>query len=268
VALLLTLSLALVAGLFGPAPPAAEPATAGRLYVVQAVAGHTADVTVDGKAVDDSLTAKGVVGPLPVASGEHAVSAAVRGGPTVSAMFSVPPGGSVDAVLHLTADPKAAPVLTAFPNDLSSVPPMRARLVVAHTAVVPPSDLRLDGRVLFPNRANGDPLATVVPAAMYSVDVVPTGAAGPVVFGPVPLSVTPGTLVRVFAIGDPAGGGMDAVVQTLPVPVQGAGMPAQVATGDGGQVQRPGGVGAEGLTVLGALTAGALLLARRRSRRS
>ena len=67
--------------------------------------------------------------------------------------------------------------------------PGKARLVVAHTAVVPPADVRVDGTVLFSNIANGEALTLVVPGGTYNVDIVPAATSGPVVFGPVPVAV-------------------------------------------------------------------------------
>ena len=36
------------------------------------------------------------------------------------------------------------------------MPKDKAKLTVAHTAAVPPADIRVDGKVLFENVANGE----------------------------------------------------------------------------------------------------------------
>jgi hypothetical protein len=242
-----------------PAPdPAVPPASTGQLFVLNAVAGVPAEASVDGEDVGQ-LAPKGVAGPLDLPAGPHEVALASVDGAAPSATVEVPPGGSLDAVVHLPADPSAGPVVTAFPNDLSPVPPERARLVVAHTAVVPPADLRVDGQVLFRNIANGEALTLVVPARSYTVDVVPTGTDGPVVFGPVTVDVPPATLLRVFALGSPSSNTMDALVQALPVPVEGAGMMAEIGTGDGGQVAAGASRDASDAAHAAALLAGAAL---------
>jgi hypothetical protein len=121
-----------------------------------------------------------------------------------------------------------------FRNDLQPVGPGKARLVVAHTAVAPPADVRVDGQTLFRDVASGEALSLLVPARSYAVGV--QGSQGSAaILAPVRVSVRAGTLTRVFAVGDPSDGTADAVVQVLPVPVVGAGRPRTVPTGDGGQ---------------------------------
>ena len=90
--------------------------------------------------------------------------------------------------------------------------------------------LIVEDHVLF-----AESLELVVPAATYSVDIVPTGTTAPVVFGPVDLAVEAGTLTRVFAFGDPTQQSMDVVVQVLPVAQEGAAAPESMPMGNGGQ---------------------------------
>jgi hypothetical protein len=108
-----------------------------------------------------------------------------------------------------------------------------------------------------------------VPAKTYAVDVVPVGsqASDDTILQPVRLTLKPGTLTRVFAVGDPSNGTADAVVQVLPVGVTGSGVPSSVPTGDGGQAADsfvddgpgPGSLVAAGLlALLGALALGGL----------
>src|SRR6185312_17571271 len=113
-------------------------------------------------------------------------------------------GGNSDLVLHLPTAAGDPPVVTKFDNDMTGVPSDKASVTVAHTAAVPPADIRVDGKVLFANVANGESLNLVVPAGSYSVDIVPAGESAPVVFGPVDLAVAGGTLTKVYAVGDPA----------------------------------------------------------------
>jgi hypothetical protein len=215
---------------------AAAPAT-GTVYVVQGVADTPMTITVDGKAVASGAAAKTIVGPLTMTAGNHTVTAeSPSGGASVSASVSVTGGGNLDAVVHRQVDPSKPPVITTFPNDLSAVTTGSGRLVVAHTAAVGPADVRVDQKVLFANIANGEALTVTVPAATYTVDIVPTATTGPVVFGPAPVPVKATALTRVFAIGVAANSSMDAVVQVLPLSTRGAGTtPSTVNAGDGGQ---------------------------------
>ena len=143
-------------------------------------------------------------------------------------------GSSSDLVLHLTSAAGDPPVVTQFPNDLTGVPSDKASLTVAHTAAVPPADIRVDGKVLFANVANGESLNLVVPVGSYQVDIVPAGESSPVVFGPVALAVQGGSLNRVYAVGDPAAATMNVAVHVLKVPESGSPAPTMVDTGTGG----------------------------------
>ena len=105
---------------------------------------------------------------------------------------------------------------------------------MAHTAAVPPADIRVDGKVLFENVANGEVVTLTAPAETYSVDIVPTGKKVRAVLGPVDLTVKagPGPGVRGRRPGeedDERGGPCD------PDRVQGLRSPAKVDTGTGGQ---------------------------------
>jgi hypothetical protein len=215
---------------------AAAPAT-GTVYVVQGVADTPMTITIDGKAVATGAAAKTIVGPLALTAGNHTVTAeSPSGTASVTASVSVTAGANVDTVVHRQVDPSKPPLITTFPNDLSSVTAGSGRLVVAHTAAVGPADVRVDQKVLFANIANGEALTVTVPAGGYTVDIVPTATTGPVVFGPANVPVAATSLTRVFAIGVAANRSMDAVVQVLPLAVRGSGTtPSSVNAGDGGQ---------------------------------
>lgn len=211
----------------------------GTVYLIQGVDATTMALTIDGRSVAKAAPAKTVAGPLRLTAGEHTVTAQPpSGGTPVRATLRVAAGSSTDAVLHRQADVTKPPVFTAYTNDLSPVTAGASRLTVAHTAAVGPADIRVKGKVLFSNVANGEQLTLTVPAGTYPVDIVPTAATAPVVFGPVDLVVGKASLTRVFAIGVAATGSMDAVVQVLPVATRGGGeVPSRVDAGDGGQAQ-------------------------------
>jgi hypothetical protein len=143
-------------------------------------------------------------------------------------------GRSIDVVAHRAADAAQTARVVVFRNDLSPVGRGKTRLVVAHTAVAPPADVRVDGAVLFRDVSPGESLSLLVPAKSYTVDVVPVAGSG-TILRPVTLRLKAGTLTRVFAVGDPSNGTADAVVQVLPVGVVGSGVPTSVPTGGGGQ---------------------------------
>lgn len=229
------LGLALLAGGFSVSAASAAPAAAGTGYVVNAIAGATAQVLLDGSVAQESAAPGSVIGPLALRSGQHVLELRSGSSTVVSARFTVASGESLDVVAHRAADAAMSPVITVFRNDLSPVGPGKTRLVVSHVAVAEPADIRLDGRPYFRNVANAESLSVVVPAGSYSLDVVPTAATGKSILAPVRVTAGPGSLTRVFAYGNPEQDSSDAIVQVLEVPVSGAGTPSSVHTGDGGQ---------------------------------
>ena len=218
----------------GATPREPGVATGGEVFVIQGVPDSTVGVTLDGDLLSDDVEAKDIIGPLNLVAGEHTIDFKAADW-AVSSSFEVA-GASTDIVLHWPADLTAQPEVTVFANDVAPVVPDKGRLTLAHTAVVPPADLRVDDEVLFANIANGEFISSEVAADTYSVDLVPTGQDGPALLGPVELPVKAGTLTRVFAIGEPRNGSMDAVVQTLPLSTTGSAAPDKVDAGSAGLV--------------------------------
>jgi hypothetical protein len=212
----------------------ASAASTGQVYIVQAIAGATVEVTVDGSVVQASAAPKAVIGPLSLKAGQHVIQVSAGSSRLVSARFTVTGKDSLDVVAHRAADKATSPVVTVFKNDLAAVGPGKSRLVVSHVAVAEPADIRVDGKPYFRNVANGESLSLVVPARSYSLDVVAT-VGGRTILGPVSAALQAGTLTRVFAFGNPDDKTTDAIVQVIKVSVVGAGTPTSVHTGDGGQ---------------------------------
>jgi Domain of unknown function (DUF4397) len=208
-----------------------------RVYVIQGVPRVAVDVAVDGNLVRRSVAAKAIVGPLTLRPGKHTVSFTTNGW-KVSSSVTISHRSS-DVVLHWPADPAQKPVVTVFANDLAPVSGNKGRLTVVHAAVVPPADVRVDKKVLFSNIANGEFVSAEVPGGTYSVDIVPTGQTTNPLLGPVMLPVKSGDLTRVFAIGKPSNGSMNAVVQTLPLASSGSPAPGNVDAGSAGLVATP-----------------------------
>lgn len=210
-------------------------ATNGTLFVVQGLPRASVDVSIDGRSVAQDVQGATLAGPFEVAAGAHVVTFAWDGAAPVERSVTMAAGDSRDLVLHLPVQSGADPVVTVFDNDLSGVPADKGGLTVAHTAAVPPADIVVNGEVLFANVANGESLNIVVPVSTYEVKIVPTGQTTPVVLGPLNLTITGGSLNRVFAVGDPASDDMRVVVQVIDVADAGSPLPARVETGSGGQ---------------------------------
>jgi hypothetical protein len=204
------------------------------VYLVQGVPQMNVSVSVDGRQVASGLKPAEVSSPLSLSQGQHRATFAGPGW-RISSTFTID-SRSADVVLHWPADKAKTPEVTVFANDLQKLATGKARVTVAHTAVVPPADVRVDGSVLFANIANGEYVTETVPPGTYSVDIVPTGEDKNPFFGPVDLAVEPDALTRVFAIGEPKDGSMTAVVQTIPVRSTGSPAPALVDSGSAGLV--------------------------------
>ncbi|WP_404389759.1 DUF4397 domain-containing protein [Humibacillus xanthopallidus] len=233
----LTGAVALVAGAAAVTLGASSGAAAdgGVVYVVQGLPGRTVDVAIDGETVASGVKGATLTDALRIDSGSHTITFTSEGKRLLERSLTIKSGGSTDVVLHLPVDPAGAPVVTLFDNTSTPVTADKASVTVAHTAAVPPADIRVNGKVFFANVANGESLNLVVPADTYAVDIVPAGASSPVVLGPLDLEVKGGSLNRVFAVGDPTSSSMRAVVQVLPLTATGSPAPDLVDTGTGGQ---------------------------------
>ena len=238
VAILVTASAMLGAPLSAAAAGSASGTTsaaAATVYVVQGLPATSIDVAIDGDTLATQVATAKVVGPFQVGAGTHTVTFTDAGGKVVATNTVQTAGGSSsDVVVHLQTAASKAPMVTQFANNVSAVPANKAALTVAHTAAVPPADIRVDGKVLFANIANGESLDVVVPAGTYRVDIVKAGEQAPAVFGPVDLTVKGGTLTKVYAVGDPAAKTMNVAVHEIAMPRSGSAAPTLIDTGTGG----------------------------------
>ena len=220
--------------------PTATAANTSRVYIVQGLPGTTIDVQIDGKAVVNGAGQATISRAITVSAGQHKLTVRSSGSVLLENTFTVKANASSDIVVHRPASPTGKPVTTVFPLDLSAVPADKASVTVAHTAAVPPADIKVNGKVLFSNVANGESLHVVVPAGTYKVQIVPTGQNSPSILGPADLPVKGGSLTNVYAIGEPKSGTMNVVVHEIRLSETGTGKPSKVNTGTGGQAARLG----------------------------
>jgi hypothetical protein len=230
IALVLLGAIALVGGSISTSYAADN----AKVYVIQGLPGRTLDVAVDGKKVAGGLEAAEIGGPYSLKAGERRITFSDDGEVVLERTFSVKAKSSWDVVVHLPENAEDKPAVTVFPNDVAPVPRGKASLVVAHTATVPPADIRVNGKVLFENIGNGESLKLTVPVATYEVAIVPTGETKPVVLGPLELTVKGGAVNRVYAVGDPGKKTMNVAVHVIPTGSSGSGQPSDVNTGVGG----------------------------------
>jgi len=218
-----------------PAP--AKPGQTATVFVVHALPETPVSVQVDGAQERSDVQPGTILGPLRLAPGSHIVT--VTGADpawTLDAEVTVRAGRSADVVLHRPANVGGEPTVTTYRNPLAPVAGGKGRVMVAHTATVPPADIEVDGRVVFANIANGEFATAEVPAGSHQVSIVPTGLRRPVLLGPIELAAEPATLTQVFAVGRPQSGSMDVIVQTQPLDTRGSTAPEKVNTGSAGLV--------------------------------
>ncbi len=220
------------AGLIAAPSQAADSA---EVYFVQGLPTVSVDVKVDGMQVVSGLKATKVAGPYKVKPGDHTITVSSAGKTLSQRKVKVAAGSSWDVVAHLPAPNDVRPTMTAYRNDLTAVPKDKSSLTVAHTASVPPADVRVNGQVLFKDIANGEALNLMVPVATYGVDIVPTGKKTPIYLGPLKLTTAGGSLNRVYAVGDPTKKTMNVAVHVIKVKNTGSDKPKKVNTGTGGQ---------------------------------
>jgi hypothetical protein len=209
----------------------------GNVYVIHALTGKPVSVSIGGEVDSEQVSSGDVLGPLSLAPGKHTVIVeGANASWSMEASVTIKAGRSVDVVLHRPAEVQGPPTVTVYRNPTQAVPAGKGRVMVAHTATVPPADIEVDGKVLFANVANGEFATADVPAGTHEVAILPTGREEPVLLGPLDLPAEAATLTQVFAVGRPANGSMDVVVHTLPVPVRGSSAPDTVNTGSAGLV--------------------------------
>jgi Domain of unknown function (DUF4397) len=233
--LVLALMLGATLGLAGLTAGPSFAAGDASIYVVQGLPGRSVDVSVDGKQVAKGVKTAAVVGPFKVKPGSRKITFSDGSTQLLSRSFKVLARSSWDVVVHLPAGGSKDPTVTVFRNDTSSVPRGKAELVVAHTATVPAADVRVNGKVLFSNIANGQSLNLTVPVATYKVAITPAGKKSPVYLGPVSLTVKGGAVNRVYALGDPDNNTMNVAVHVLATSPSGSDRPKKVDTGTGGE---------------------------------
>ncbi|MFC4784830.1 DUF4397 domain-containing protein [Nocardioides sp. MAHUQ-72] len=217
------------------APTSGATAPTASLYVVQALPGASVTVTVDGREREAAIAVGRVVGPLHLAAGSHQVELTWDGGSSAT-QIRLGARSSTDLVLHRPASVRGDPVTTSYRVPTRPIGPGKARLVLAHTATVPPADARFDGKVVFTDIANGEFARADVPAGAHRVALLPTGATSHPILGPLGLSLAPRTVTMVYAVGSPTNGSMDVVSHVEGIGADGTAYPVRIDTGSAGLV--------------------------------
>ena len=176
---------------------------------------------------------------------------------------ALPASGNYTIIAHLTAD--GTPTLAVFENDTSTIAAGQGRLVVRHTAAAPAVDIRANGAVAFAGVTNPNEGSADLPAGTVSADVVPAGAAEPVVIGPADLAINDGESLTVYAVGSLEDGTLGVLTESI----TGLGSnPTRVDTGNSPIDDGGSGVNTMSLILLGAAGVGIAGTLVARSRRA
>lgn len=126
---------------------------------------------------------------------------------------ALPASGNYTVIAHLTAE--GDPTLSVFENDTAAIAAGQGRLVVRHTAAAPAVDIKANGAVAFAGVTNPNEGSADLPVGTISAEVVPAGAASPVVIGPADLAIADGTSLIVYAIGSLDSGTLGVLTETI-----------------------------------------------------
>jgi hypothetical protein len=233
--------VALVAAFSGVLAFAASASVAapmkGSVQIVQAVPDASVEVTLDGAEVGKAVVVGSILGPFALAPGEHTVRfVGAAGGAEVTTAVTIAAGSSTDVVLHRPASISGRPVANTYETPTSPIGPGKARVLLAHTATVPPADVRVDGKIVFTNIANGEFAEADVAAGTHEVALLPTGETGHPILGPLNVTLEAQTVTMVYAVGTPTNRSMRVIAHVSRISSDGSVVPASLGTGSAGLV--------------------------------
>lgn len=225
----------LLSAVAGPSPAGAASGTVGSVQIVQAVPGSDVRVWIDGRTVDKSVAPKAVIGPYHLSPGKHVVTFRdASGAVSLKSAITVRSGGSTDVVLHKPASAAGAPVVNVYRTPRKAIGPGKSRVLVAHTAVVPPADVDVDGTKVFTNIANGEYAEADVPAGKHAVEILATGTTKDPILGPIDVTLQPQTVTMIYAVGSPRNGSMNVISHSAKISSDGTVVPESIDTGSAG----------------------------------
>lgn len=196
------------------AAPASAPA---RIHLIHGIPGVPVDVAAGGAEVFADFEF-GQTKDLSALAGTTLTNLQVLAAGTTTVAIdagdvALPATGNYTVIAHLTA--AGQPTLSVFENSTATIAAGQGRLVVRHTAAAPAVDIKANGAVAFAGVTNPNEGSADLPVGTISAEVVPAGAATPVVIGPANLSIADGDALIVYAVGSLQGGTLGVLTETI-----------------------------------------------------
>jgi 3-hydroxymyristoyl/3-hydroxydecanoyl-(acyl carrier protein) dehydratase len=208
---------------------------AASVYVVHGINGKDlgapealpVEVSVDGGCAITQLKFKDIVGPIALKAGTydievHLVEAGkgpCQGATAISAKgVAIEAGSNVSVVAHLADATPAKPTATVFANDLRPAG-FRARVIARHAANFGPVDVYLDSSPAFEGVKNGEQGVAKVWPGKHAVAITPAGSTTKAFEAT--LHLDPFKVYAGYAVGTPANGTFDVLLQAIPVAFDG-----------------------------------------------
>ena len=226
---------AVALALLAPSSGSSAAPASGELQVVQAAPGLAVGIAIDGRKVRDRVGVGAVLGPYSLAPGSHEVRFFAASGRVMErTSVRVRKGLSSDVVLHRPASPSGRNVVNVYTTPREEIGPGKARVLIAHTATVAPADVRVDGKTVFTNIANGEYATADVPAGSHKVALLATGQKTNPILGPIDVTLKARTVTMVYAVGTPKNRSMRVIAHVATLAPDGTVRPATIETGSAG----------------------------------
>ena len=256
-----------VAGMAMAATASAQEPTqqVGSVRVVHGLRGLAADIYLDGTLALPTFQRERATDPIAIPAGDHlveirAAGAAATETPLLTQTVTVPAGFVGSLIVHLAGD--GTPTLTAYADDLSTLPAGQARVVVRHSAAAEPVAVQLNAHAAVPALAPEAEATSVVAAGPYKVAVTPASGGSPLAT-PQDVAYAEGTATFMYLIGSQPDGTLGwAAVEVTNLQTA----PAMIQTGDGSSMADDDGLSAATIGGIAALAAAAVATATRTRR--
>jgi hypothetical protein len=179
------------------------------------------DVQVGDACALTAFEFRGVAGPISLPPGTYDVKVRLASSPACSGAVAISaPGLKLDAgdnvsiVAHLAEAATPTPTATVFPNDVT-IAFGRSRAIARHAANFGAVDVLVDGKVAFAGVTSGEQGIATLRPGKHSVAIAPAGSSTAVFEKD--LRLRPFTVQIAYAVGTPANGTFEVLLQSLPM---------------------------------------------------